>query len=796
MRWKQALCSASVLVVLLPLLTPGGSWAANRVLLDRCGIAIGPEQPSYVQYGVEDLADYLMQLTGGKIPVGAVPDEGLRVRIAIGPAAAQRVLAQRIATQELGDEGYLLRHVRNEAVDHIVVAGATPRGTKAGIAALLKRVRAEGRSAFIETPLDVTSRPAFAKRGLHFNGWPFSYPYTFRAWREQDWQRYLDILAYQQVNLFYLWPFIEIMPVPLSAEDQAYLEECRRVVEYAQRKHGMEVWIMQCTNRVARDRCGVADPRLRPYWRPSQQDLNPGNPDHLRAILESREALYRIVNNVDGVCNIDSDPGYFPGSPLSDYVQVLQGCRALLDRHNLQGKHTKLINWMWFGWGLNPQRSSELEHQALTVRSLKQGLPEPWWLISGQFKYLPLCRQLGVLPKTVLLPYGVIEGEPSYPATNVGIDALRAAFGTHVASTPELAGVMGNVQTPLLQFPHVYYFTSATWDLKYCKRSEKEVLSDLAEQLYPEHRELVADAYLGLKESNPARTAALASRLDELIQQDKLGRPGLFGRKLFPDHRIVAQSLALQLRLRAARQRLVQAVTGAAGEAPWTSQVQDYCAAHLAWETAHGWHTLWGWSGASLSTFPADSQFPTVAARLSRVLGGQAGIEAYFQQIGKALTAKYDGKAVNEGCLAPWKKAVLSARPVESLAQKAKATASVAPDPARYPAGAANDGLLATLYWPGALVKDNTEWLQLTWDAPQTFDSVVVRFLQHPSMLGRTIHLQQEVAAGKWEDFATTVIPRDSAAAHAVATFRLPTRVSLDKIRVVNLLDLFEIEVR
>jgi hypothetical protein len=390
----------------------------------------------------------------------------------------------------------------------------------------------------------------------------------------------------------------------------------------------------------------------------------------------------------------------------------------------------------------------------------------------------------------------VIEGEPSYPATNVGIDALRAAFGTHVASTPELAGVMGNVQTPLLQFPHVYYFTSATWDLKYCKRSEKEVLSDLAEQLYPEHRELVADAYLGLKESNPARTAALASRLDELIQQDKLGRPGLFGRKLFPDQRIVAQSLALQLRLRAARQRLVQAVTGADDEAPWTSQVQDYCAAHLAWETAHGWHTLWGWNGASLSTFPADSQLPIVAAKLSRVLGGQAGVEAYFQQIGKALTAKYDGKAVNEGCLAPWKKAVLSAQPVESLAQKAKATASVAPDPARYPAGAANDGLLATLYWPGALVKDNTEWLQLTWDAPQAFDSVVVRFLQHPSMLGRTIHLQKEVAAGKWEDFATTIIPRDSAAAHAVATFRLPTRVSLDKIRVVNLLDLFEIEVR
>jgi hypothetical protein len=97
-----------------------------------------------------------------------------------------------------------------------------------------------------EIPLDATSRPVFAKRGLHFNGWPFHYPYTFRAWREADWQRYLDILAYQQVNLFYL------------------------------------------------------------------------------------------------------------------------------------------------------------EHQALTVRSLTLGLPEPWWLVSGQFKYLPLCRQLGVLPKTVV----------------------------------------------------------------------------------------------------------------------------------------------------------------------------------------------------------------------------------------------------------------------------------------------------------------------------------------------------------------------------------------------------------
>ncbi len=71
---------------------------------------------------------------------------------------------------------------------------------------------------------------------MHFNGWAFNYPYSFRGWKEEDWKSYIDILSYQNVNLLYLWPFMEIMPVPLSKEDQAYLEECNRVVEYVNRK--------------------------------------------------------------------------------------------------------------------------------------------------------------------------------------------------------------------------------------------------------------------------------------------------------------------------------------------------------------------------------------------------------------------------------------------------------------------------------------------------------------------------------------------------------------------------------
>ena len=78
------------------------------------------------------------------------------------------------------------------------------------------------------------------------------------------------------------------------------------------------------------------------------------------------------------------------------------------------------------------------------------------------------------------LPYGVIECEPAYPRTKVQIDAIRGMFDGQDGQSPDLAGIMGNVQTPLLQFPNFYYFTSVMSDSDYRKRSEPEVLLDLS----------------------------------------------------------------------------------------------------------------------------------------------------------------------------------------------------------------------------------------------------------------------------------------------------------------------------
>ena len=115
-----------------------------------------------------------------------------------------------------------------------MVAGRIPHGTNTGIATLMQMIRAEGKSAYLDGPLDLQNKPSFAVRGIHLNGWPLNYPYAFRSWKEADWKRFVDIAWAQRINLFYLWPFMEILPVPLSAEDEAYLQEVHRVVDYAQ----------------------------------------------------------------------------------------------------------------------------------------------------------------------------------------------------------------------------------------------------------------------------------------------------------------------------------------------------------------------------------------------------------------------------------------------------------------------------------------------------------------------------------------------------------------------------------
>jgi len=787
--YAAAICICASLSV-----SPAGAdkGQAGRLALDRCTIVAGRDRASYVSHMINDIKGYLEEITGGTVAIRPSLDGTSSTFIVVGSELAKGVMNEPLPANAIGDQGYLIKSVAKGGKQYVIVAGTTDKGTRNGLAALARMIRADGKRAYIEAPVDIAAKPSMSVRGLHFNGWMCKSPYSFRTWNEAEWKRYIDMLGYQQVNLLYIWPFKEIIPEPLSPEDEEYLREVRRVADYAQKRHGMEVWVMQAPNRVAKNNLGIADPRYRLYWRDVQEDKNPGDPGQLKEIMQSHETMYRIINNVEGICTIDCDPGGWPDSPIEDFMRVFKGDRSLVDKYSVYGRETKLINWMWFGWG--KWRVSDPKLVAETIQAMKSSVPEPWWLIAGFPGFLPVCKEEGVLEKTVFFPYGVIEGEPSYPGTNLSIEAVGSSFDV-MRDYPSLAGRMGNTQTPMLQFPHIFHLLQCTWDIEKSRLPEREVLLQISELLYPESKQLIADCFASLPEKDVSKLAGVTAKLDTVMREKKLGRPGLLGRKLFPNTDFVAQSLLQQLRLQLSLER-IYGLKATASRQECARLMEGVLDSYLAWDTAHGWHEVWPdrWP---LGRFEEEPRFRAAVKNIAAVLKyDEASTDSFCDGIGGSLAAKYNQKSIVQTSVDAVRKAIkavvnLQVKP--NLATQATVSASVAPTE-QYPLSFVNDLDVATLYWPGVLVTDNNEWIQLAWEKPLELESVTAYFLRHDSMWNRTIHLQKEVSPGKWEDIATQK-PKDEKGC-AIVEFKLPSRMALSAVRIVNLIDVYEIEVR
>ena len=476
----------------------------------------------------------------------------------------------------LGEEGFIVRRPKDSRLK-LVVAGYSPHGTNAGMATLMRMIRTDGKRPYIEG-LPVRSKPDVALRGLQAGGWPIKYPYA--GWQEQDWKRFIDIAWINRVNLLLLAPLLEILPVPLSAEDEAYVEEVRRIVDYAQKQRGMKVWVGMPANRIGISDCGTRDPRVRPYWiNGCQKDFNPADPKQFARIVETVEAFYRIVNNADGILMGDADPGGWPNSPLSEQVKIFQNARRMLDRYNIHGQQAVLADFMWIGWGRhkyftstdrlvtgfdwgekNPDES-DIAFMAKTISNFRQNLPKPWTVVAGMTPYLESIKREHILHEGVYFPYGAIELEPAFPWTNIGWAPVNKVFET-MARYPGLSSVMGNNQVMLLQLPRTDYFFSIAWDGKGKTADVEKVLDQVAEHIYPQQKQALIDAFLALQETDPAKISRAESNLQTLLARNTMGRPGVLGRYLFPDSLIVARDLVQQLEIRAARQKLITALRG------------------------------------------------------------------------------------------------------------------------------------------------------------------------------------------------------------------------------------------
>ena len=679
-------------VLLFSFLLWGGSLlaaqSAQRISLDDAVVLVDTSEASYVQYGAKDIVSYLAEISGkpGTLSNSVSTSRKAKTIIAVGEKMARSMGADLGSANELGDDTSLIRSFDKSGAQVVVVAGLDPHGTNTGVATLMQMVRVDGKSAYLDGPLDLRNKPTFAVRGIHLNGWPLNYPYGFRSWKEADWKRFIDIAWAQRINLFYLWPFMEVLPVPLSAEDEAYLQEVRRVVDYAKKQRGMEVWMMQSANRIGTSDCGSRDPRFRAYWvNDCQRDMNPADPQQFDRILKSFEAFYKIVNNADAFCMIDSDPGGWPQSPISDQLKLFHAARKLLDRYSMGGSQTKLVDWMHVGWGRhkfftstdsvvaaydwtekNPD-ASDVAFMDESIRNFKSNLVEPWYLIAGQPPYLDPVQKESVLGKTVYLPYGAIEHEPAFPATNLGQDSVRKVFDK-AAQYPGLRGVMGNNQLMLLQFPRTYYFFATAWDREYQKRPEEKVMLDLAQQLYPDHEQLIAESFLALRETDSDRIMATLTRLEKMVQDGNAGRPGAIGRLLFPDPLAVARNLQMQLEIRSARQSLLKSLRGKPDVQECARLLENYFDKLLAWNKETGWNKMIDITVWPRPIYESGKDLTQAMYRLKQILAqgapytSYAKVNMFFDRIAKNLLQKYGEDSVMVGCIEPLKLAVLDSQ--------------------------------------------------------------------------------------------------------------------------------------
>ncbi len=673
----------------IPAVSGAENTSRSRILLEGGSILVDPAEPSYVQYGANDLGTYLREISGASFTVDTIERGGSKSKltIVIGQKTAKRFGIDLTSETDLGEEGAVIRDLKGNGSDIIVVAGSSPRGTNWGIATLLRLVHAGDRVPYVEAPLNLRSKPKMAIRGYNFSNGAgnLKYPYGFRNWGEQDWKRVIDIAWAERVNVILMWPFMEIIPVPLSSEDEAYLQEVRRVVDYAQSKRGIKVWIMQAANRIGVSDCHSPDPLKRGYWvKGCQQDMNPADPEQFERIKKSFEALYQNVNNADGFCIIDSDPGGWPQSPLSEQTKIFRAARQILDRYNVHGKKAVLVDWMWVGWGrhfLGPTEEFPAGYQwttkdpteqdvafmVKTIRTFKQDVPEPWELVDGMTPYLKAVKAESVQGKTTYQPFGVL-GNDVFPATNLEFSSIRGILN-EAFNVTGLKGLMGYNPIALLEFPSTNYFFANLWDPEYGNRTQEQVLTDISEMLYPEHKELLANSFLGLLETKPDKIKETLLRLETLIKSGDLGRPGGIGRFLFPDRAVVARDLAAQLRIRYARQNFIQAMQDGKADASESSQlVHEFFNELLSWAKETGW-TSGGqpfYDAALLRECGCQNpEFMKAMSRLKHIVlekntsgteeSSYARISAFFGPISKALLEKYDEDSVMMGCVEPFK---------------------------------------------------------------------------------------------------------------------------------------------
>jgi hypothetical protein len=429
--------------------------------------------------------------------------------------------------------------------------------------------------------------------------WPYKHPYAARTWTVEDYRGYADGLKKIGYNMIMIWPVVETMPDPLTPSDSASLEKLGKVIDMLHHEFGMQAYIALCPNVGAKNEEAAKYAFERRHFFACDMRVNPGDAVALERMIKWREKLFRPLAEMDGLLIADSDPGGYPGSNNSEFVNLLGEHRKMLDRLR---PGIELCYFMHAGWegysryyetgeGGNSVWGTPAEAVDVLTR-LKKLDPKPWSITTHTADVPPngtnlqLAEKFGLAATAVAFNYGAIEYEPSFPMTNFGNDN---AFNSGQAVPP--GGTIANAQTHCVQLPNTYAFARGA--VGKTIPTETDYIQ-FAEDLIVGQGRLIAQGWRTLSEKDTHLMRTVAGKIDALPPEKLI--PGPLKGLLFGSPLRFMTDLAMELRMKAAYDDFV-AVSHSDRDSRESFRV--FVAAAAAWQDRHGYECAWRWPDLS-----------------------------------------------------------------------------------------------------------------------------------------------------------------------------------------------------
>ena len=386
--------------------------------------------------------------------------------------------------------------------------------------------------------------------------WGYNHPYSARTWTLADWQGYLEGLTGLGYDFLMIWPLLDSMPPAPTASDRAFLSLLGEVIDLAQQRYGLRVAVIVCPNTIGNEHAAHYTYRARPYFA-CERKVDPGDRAAVAAFLAGRRAQLQPLAGADALAIIDSDPGGYVGSTNDQFVDLMRG---QIDVYREFHPSAELLYWMFIGWenynrfwaqaqGWQPGRPTpriglDPAVFAETLDLMGERIPEPWGAFFCRPEHVPYLSRPDMAAKTMAFPYGLIEGEPTFPLTDYDPARIERGLSTELVARCQ-RGALANCQTHCLQLPHTYLYA-------HCAQGGTLATADLAgfaERLLPGAGELIAEGWRALVSEQPPVQRAAADRLEAHAGQAH--RPGPLCGLLFGDADRFLVDLAMNLRVRA-----------------------------------------------------------------------------------------------------------------------------------------------------------------------------------------------------------------------------------------------------